>query len=64
MGLMKHELSERVAGGAVIPTLYGGSVNGQNASDILNLPHVDGLLVGGASLKPDEFWQIVNASDQ
>jgi triosephosphate isomerase len=64
MGLIKHELSAHMAGGALIPTLYGGSVNGQNASGILNLPHVDGLLVGGASLKPDEFWQIVNASER
>lgn len=64
MGLMKHELSARIAGGAIIPTLYGGSVKAQNASGILNLPHVDGLLVGGASLKPDEFWQIVNGSER
>lgn len=64
MGLIKHELSTRIAGGAVIPTLYGGSVNSLNAAAILNLPHVDGLLVGGASLKPDDFWQIVNASER
>lgn len=64
LGLIKHELAARIAGGAIIPTLYGGSVNAQNASEILNLPHVDGLLVGGASLKPDEFWQIVNASER
>ena len=62
MGLIKHELAARVAGGAIIPTLYGGSVNAQNATQFLNLPHVDGLLVGGASLKADDFWQIVNAS--
>ena len=64
MGLMKHELSARIAGGAIIPTLYGGSVNAINASEILDLPHVDGLLVGGASLKADDFWQIVNASER
>jgi triosephosphate isomerase len=64
MGLIKHELSSRLAGGAIIPTLYGGSVNALNAAQFLNLPHVDGLLVGGASLKLDEFWQIINASER
>lgn len=64
MGLIKHELSARRAGGAIVPTLYGGSANALNASSLLNLPHVDGLLIGGASLKVDEFWQIINASQR
>lgn len=64
MGLIKHELSSHTTGGAVIPTLYGGSANRLNAPQLLALPHVDGLLVGGASLKLDEFWQIVNASER
>lgn len=38
---------------------YGGSVNAKNASQILNMPDIDGTLVGGASLK-DEFVSIVN----
>ncbi|MBL8676018.1 MAG: triose-phosphate isomerase, partial [Alphaproteobacteria bacterium] len=62
MGLIKHEFSTRMGGGALIPTLYGGSVTAQNARDFLDLPHVDGLLVGGASLKLEDFWQIINAS--
>jgi triosephosphate isomerase len=62
MGLIKHELSVRIAGGAAIPTLYGGSANPQNATPILALPHVDGLLVGGVSLKLNEFWQIITDS--
>lgn len=62
IGLMKHQLSLRLSAGAVIPILYGGSVNALNASQLLNLPHVDGLLVGGVSLKLDEFWKIINAS--
>ncbi len=62
MGLIKHELAARIVGGNIVPTLYGGSVNALNAASFLDLPHVDGLLVGGASLKPDDFWQIVNAS--
>ena len=39
---------------------YGGSVKSSNASEILNKPDVDGALVGGASLKADEFSKIVN----
>jgi triosephosphate isomerase len=38
--------------------LYGGSVNPGNAAAILALPEVDGALVGGASLKADQFWAI------
>ena len=45
-----------------VPTLYGGSVTALNASLFLNLSDVDGLLVGGASLNPDEFWQIISAT--
>jgi triosephosphate isomerase len=40
------------------PILYGGSVNPDNAADLLAAGHVDGLLVGGASLKPDSFARI------
>ena len=42
--------------------LYGGSVKGANAAEILAVEAVDGALVGGASLKADEFWQIVSAA--
>jgi triosephosphate isomerase (TIM) len=41
---------------------YGGSVNAANAAAILSLPDVDGALVGGASLKADEFSRIINAA--
>jgi triosephosphate isomerase (TIM) len=41
--------------------LYGGSVNPTNASEILALAEVDGALVGGASLKADDFWTIAQA---
>ncbi len=41
--------------------LYGGSVNAQNAHDILNIAHVNGLLIGGASLDFDSFNAIVSA---
>jgi triosephosphate isomerase len=42
------------------PILYGGSVNANNAQQIASLPHVDGLLVGGASLKSETFLPIIN----
>jgi triosephosphate isomerase len=41
--------------------LYGGSVNPRNAAEILALDHVDGALVGGASLKAQDFWAIAQA---
>ena len=43
------------------PLLYGGSVKPANAGSILALDNVDGVLVGGASLKADSFTQIINA---
>ncbi len=42
-----------------ISILYGGSVKGANAKEIFSQPDVDGGLVGGASLKADEFVQII-----
>jgi len=42
--------------------LYGGSVNGANAIEILAVPGVSGVLVGGASLKADEFCGIIAAA--
>ena len=44
------------------PVLYGGSVKSSNASEILAIPHVHGLLVGGASLDTAEFWKIAKAA--
>jgi triosephosphate isomerase len=41
---------------------YGGSVKGNNASEFFSQPEIDGALVGGASLKEDEFVAIVKAA--
>lgn len=41
---------------------YGGSVNPGNAAELLALPDIDGALVGGASLKADQFLDIVAAA--
>ena len=38
--------------------LYGGSVKPSNAKELLSVDNVDGALIGGASLKIDDFWAI------
>ena len=43
-----------------VKTLYGGSVNSSNAHGILSTDNVDGILIGGASLKLDELNKIAN----
>ena len=47
-----------------IRVLYGGSVNANNAADIFAVPHVDGALVGGASLNYESFATIIEAAEQ
>jgi len=48
--------------GAEMRILYGGSVKGSNAASLMHVPEVNGALVGGASLKADEFWAIALAA--
>jgi triosephosphate isomerase len=43
-----------------VPILYGGSVKADNAAELLAMPDIDGLLIGGASLIPDQFATIAN----
>ena len=45
-----------------IPILYGGSVKPENAKELLSQPHIDGALIGGASLQPDTFFSILLAA--
>ena len=45
-----------------IRVLYGGSVTGANASEFFGQTEIDGALVGGASLKPDDFIAITQAA--
>ncbi|MDP5362951.1 MAG: triose-phosphate isomerase, partial [Paracoccaceae bacterium] len=58
---IRARLAARFADGAEFSLLYGGSVKGSNAADIFGVPHVDGALVGGASLKADDFSPIITA---
>jgi triosephosphate isomerase len=50
------------ATGDNIRILYGGSVNAKNAREILHAGGIDGALVGGASLKVDDFHAIISAA--
>jgi len=43
--------------------LYGGSVTDKNANEIMSIKNVAGVLVGGASLKPEKFNGIIKAVD-
>ena len=52
----------RGADASAVRILYGGSVKPANAAELLGLPDVDGALVGGASLDPEEFAAIVEAA--
>ncbi|MFN4088422.1 MAG: triose-phosphate isomerase [Alphaproteobacteria bacterium] len=55
---IRRELAGILADGASVRILYGGSVKPDNAAELLGLDDVDGALVGGASLKADDFWAI------
>jgi triosephosphate isomerase (TIM) len=56
---VRLRLNERFGGeGARVRILYGGSVKPANAKELLTIPEVNGALVGGASLKAEEFLGI------
>jgi len=59
LAAIRNHLGDR---GKDTTLLYGGSVKGSNIVEILAQPEVDGVLVGGASLDPQEFAQIANAA--
>ena len=59
---LRGQLTDRLGGaGAAVRLLYGGSVKAGNAASIFEAENVDGALVGGASLKADDFAPIVAA---
>jgi triosephosphate isomerase len=59
---IRDVLRARGAAADEVRILYGGSVKAANAAEILSRPDVDGALVGGASLDPEEFAAIVDAA--
>lgn len=59
---MRADLIERFGPrGEMIRLLYGGSVKPSNAPELLSVPHVNGALIGGASLKAGDFLAIYHA---
>lgn len=58
-GMIAAKYDAKTADGTSI--LYGGSCNGKNARDLFAQPDVDGGLIGGASLKSEEFLQIATS---
>jgi len=60
-GLIRRELDGRAADPGHVRILYGGSVKPANAHELLAVPDVNGALVGGASLKADDFMAIAAA---
>ncbi|WP_010392485.1 triose-phosphate isomerase [Paracoccus sp. TRP] len=59
--LIRDRLAARFADGADFALLYGGSVKPGNAAEIFAIPHVNGALVGGASLRAADFGPIISA---
>jgi triosephosphate isomerase len=59
---MLGEKDPRVA--EELQLLYGGSMKGENAAGLLSMPDIDGGLIGGASLKADDFLAIAKAAVQ
>jgi len=47
-----------------VSILYGGSMNAANAEKLLSMPDIDGGLIGGASLNPQDFSKIIAATNQ
>jgi triosephosphate isomerase len=61
-GFIRKRLGERIgAAGSAIRILYGGSVKPANAKELMAVANVDGALVGGASLKAEDFLGIAGA---
>jgi len=62
-GAIRGALAERIGAGAgQLRILYGGSVTGENAAELLSAGDVDGALVGGASLTAAKFVPIIEAA--
>ncbi len=56
---MRDYLAQNADGGAKMRLLYGGSVKAANAAELMSVTNVNGALVGGASLKADDFLGIL-----
>jgi len=63
LSFVRDEISSKSFFKDTFRFIYGGSVSPDNAKEILNLPIVDGALVGGASLDADKFTKVINSID-
>ena len=61
--LLRKQLAAATGHAERVQIIYGGSMNAANAAALLAQPGIDGGLIGGASLKPADFLQIVAAAD-
>ena len=61
-GFIRKKLKEQVENGGNMRILYGGSMKPENAGELLATENVDGGLIGGASLKADQFLAIAQAA--
>lgn len=61
---IRGELAKKIGADEAAKTriLYGGSMNPKNAKELLALADVDGGLIGGASLKVDDFWAVAESA--
>ena len=60
--MIRLEVESLLGASQVTPILYGGSVNSENAEALFACPHVDGALVGGASLEAASFMAIAQSA--
>ena len=59
-GLVKNLVQQTLGDfGSTIPVLYGGSVKSTNVGELILANGVDGFLIGGASLEPESFSEII-----
>ena len=61
-GLLGGLYSEALA--ATVRIQYGGSVKPSNVTELMSVPNIDGALVGGAALTPENFIPIINFDRQ
>jgi triosephosphate isomerase (TIM) len=62
IAFIRDVVRQRGAAAEELRILYGGSVKPDNAAELLGREEIDGALVGGASLEPDSFAEIVEAA--
>jgi triosephosphate isomerase (TIM) len=60
--LRKRLATKSAAAASSVRILYGGSVKPENAKELFSMPDIDGGLIGGASLKANEFLAIIHAA--